>query len=100
MAWTIGRNFAVWGTMKKSGTADPAVGKALASYGDLEAKYFTNVTSLQISDGLTDFYKDYRNRSILVSDAIWPVVKEIAGDPQSDIDSLVLNLRKNARTSQ
>lgn len=96
----FGRDFAIWGTIKKYGNADPAVGKAVASYDGLETKYLTSVSSLQVSDGLTEFYKDYRNRSILVSGAIWPVMKEIAGDPQSDIDSLVRNLRKNAQSPQ
>ena len=96
----VGRNFAMWGTLEKYGTADPAIGKVMASYNGLETKYLTNVTSLQLSDGLTEFYKDYQNRSILVSDAVWPVVKEIAGDQQGEIDSLVRNLRKNAQSSQ
>ena len=96
----VGRNFATWGIMEKYGNHDPAIGKAIASYDGLETKYFTNVTSAQVSDGLTEFYKDYRNRSILVPDAIWPVLKEIAGDPQTEIDSLVRNLRKNARSPQ
>jgi hypothetical protein len=95
----LGGEFAYWGTLEKYGIKDPAVGKAMDSYDGLNKKYFSNVTSLQVSDGLTEFYKDYRNRSISVSDALWPVVKEIAGDPQAEIDSLVRNLRKNTHSS-
>jgi hypothetical protein len=37
-----------------------------------------------------------RNRSILISDAVWPVLGSIAGDPKVQIDDLSENLRKNA----
>jgi hypothetical protein len=51
----------------------------------------------QVSDGLDAFYKDYRNRSIRVVDAMWVVANSIAGTPQKEIDAMTENFRKYAQ---
>lgn len=47
-------------------------------------------------DGLDSFYKDYRNRTIKVHDAVWLVVNEIAGTPQQTMGKLIESYRQNA----
>jgi len=56
----------------------------------------TNVTVAQMDKGLADFYADYRNLRIHVSDAIWPVLRGISGAPKEQVEGLIENLRKNA----
>ncbi|MGH9822017.1 MAG: hypothetical protein ACREDR_01990 [Blastocatellia bacterium] len=56
----------------------------------------SEVTAGQVREGLDRFYKDYRNRRILVQNAIWLVLNSIAGKPQADWDKMVENYRKNA----
>ena len=50
----------------------------------------------QLVDGLDSFYKDYRNRTIKVHDAVWLVVNEIAGTPQQTMGKLIESYRQNA----
>lgn len=54
------------------------------------------ITTSQMSDGLNTFYADYRNRAILVSRAVFVVLREIAGDDHASVDEAVRTLRQNA----
>jgi len=63
------------------------------------ARYLKNPTTDQVVDGLTEFYEDFRNRSIRVNEAIWVVLRQIAGDPSDQIKQLIANLRKSAAAS-
>jgi hypothetical protein len=93
----LGHNFSLWGTLKDSGgKATPCLSGTVKSYQDHEAKYLSNVTNDQIVDGLDIFYKDYRNRSIQVHDAVWLVLSSIAGSPQNELDKMIESWRKNA----
>jgi hypothetical protein len=75
--------------LKFAGMAD-----ADASYSDYSDKYFKNVTSGQLADGLDAFYSDFANRSILTSNGVWLVLNQIAGTP--NVNTMILNWRKNA----
>ena len=55
------------------------------------AKYFSPVTNDQLVDGLDEFYKDFKNRSILLGSAVNVVVRQIAGE---DVTSLILAYRQ------
>ncbi|MBP64067.1 MAG: hypothetical protein CMJ62_21310 [Planctomycetaceae bacterium] len=57
-------------------------------------KYMQNVSTEQIRDGLDEFYADYRNRGIHARDAVFIVLRQIAGDP--NIDTLIINNRIRA----
>jgi hypothetical protein len=92
----LGKNFTEWGGLQ-SGKAAPWVGTAEASYVEYFNKYVAEVSMGQMSDGLNEFYKDFRNRSISVSDALWIVLKQIAGTPQAEVDALIEAHRKNVR---
>ena len=59
-------------------------------------KFFSNVTNGQLVDGVDTFYKDYRNRSIRVPNALWRVVMQIAGTPQDQLDQMIEDFRKTA----
>jgi len=74
-------------------------GKALiAFYGSCEKithKYLAHVSSDQLADGLTAFYKDYRNRSIGISDAIWLVLNIISGKSDTEMQPMIEDSRKS-----
>jgi hypothetical protein len=72
----------------KDASADAATGN--------RAKYLGHVTNIQITDGLDAFYADARNRRILVSDAAWVVLNQIAGAPEAETQALIESSRKNA----
>lgn len=94
----MGRDLAIggWHNGDKSNAPD-CESDAIKSFVSFSARYFgENVTSGQFVDGLDAFFKDFRNRSILVSDAIWVVSNQIAGTPQEKIDTLIENYRKTA----
>jgi hypothetical protein len=96
----LGHNFTIWGVAgSQSDKGSPCLFNALKSYDDYSSKFFTNVTNYQLVDGLDTFYKDYRNRSIRVHDAVWVVVNTIAGTPQEKVDKLIENSRKAASTN-
>lgn len=85
----LGRNFAAGGADTKK-NCDIA---CFNNYSDNSEKYLRNVTAGQVRDGLEEFYKDFRNRGILISDAAWVVLKQIASEPQREINRLIESLR-------
>jgi len=93
----LGNNFSYWGIAEQKSKSNCS-GQAVESFSALKSRYLKNVTNFQIADGLDDFYKDYRNRRILVSNAVWLVINSIAGTPQKELDIMIENWRKNADT--
>ena len=57
----------------------------------------TNITSGQIVDGLNMFYEDFRNRNILLMDAIYVIKKQIKGSTPEDIERILLYLRSDKK---
>lgn len=53
-----------------------------------------NVTSSQLSDGVTKVYSDYRNRTITIRFAIRAAIKEIIGGTQAEVEDLLVDARK------
>jgi hypothetical protein len=92
----LGHSFTIWRIMSAD-SKDACISKGLSSYDTLSKEYLENVTSGQLVSGLNEFYVDYRNRSILISDGAWAVARQIAGDPKEKIDDLINNLRRNAQ---
>jgi hypothetical protein len=68
-----------------------AVDGAYNSYLD---KYFTNVTTAKISDGLDAFYSNYENQNIGAEKAFWIVLKTLHDDPDDEIKNLIKTWRK------
>jgi hypothetical protein len=89
----LGSYFSYWGISKKSPNASA---EAVSSYNDYVQKYLNHVSVGQIVDGMNDFYNDYRNRSILIPDAAWLVLNNIAGTPKDQIDKMTENWRQAA----
>jgi hypothetical protein len=87
----LGNYFSYW----KLPTTDPCNAKAFGSYNELIAKYLKDISNVQLVDGLDDFYKDYRNRAIIVSKGVWVVLRSIAGTPKDELEKLIENLRRN-----
>lgn len=69
-----------------------AQGKFVVGYD----KYLQNVSNEQIHDGLNVLFEDYRNRKIRVDDGVFIVLRQIAGDPETD--TLINNIRIRAAT--
>lgn len=53
----------------------------------------TQITGEQLMEGLDKLYEDFKNRGILMADAIFVVKKQIQGTPQEDIDRILIYLR-------
>jgi hypothetical protein len=80
----LGHNFSYWNFVKDK-KMNVCMAKVAESYANHSSKYFKNVTNIQLVDGLDTFYTDFRNRSILVADAVWLVVNGIAGTPAGKV---------------
>ncbi len=90
----LGHEFSYWHVKTEKGDVDMAAyNRSHDSYRGLNEEFFSNVTSGQLVDGLDHFYEDYRNRSILITDAAWIVVNTIAGKPAEMIEQLTQNFR-------
>jgi hypothetical protein len=90
----LGRNFAYWGIIEKDKN-DPAMAKVRSSYEEY-SKYLINVSNVQLAEGVDTFYSDYRNRQILVHDAVWLVLNQIAGKSDMEMQSMIESWRQNA----
>ena len=66
------------------------------SYQEYVKKYFRNVTNNQLAERLDSFYADYKNRRILVINAVWLVVNGIAGTPKEELNKMIEYWRKSA----
>jgi hypothetical protein len=93
----LGHSFSYWGLPLKDGKRDPVSVTILNSYSTMIEKYLKDVTSTQVSDGLTKLYEDYRNRTILIQDAVWLVANAIAGESDKEMQIMIENFRKSAR---
>ena len=71
--------------------------KAKAAGDAFTSKYLAHVTDRQLVDGLDAFYKDPRNRSILVTSATVPVLRQIAGDPADVVKAETEALRNHSK---
>jgi hypothetical protein len=92
----LGRQFSWWGIPKDGEKLSLAAVQVHDSFSTYYDKYFKNPTNKQISDGLNNFYEDYRNRSISIDDAVWLVVRMIAGDSDETMKPIIEQFRKGA----
>lgn len=91
----LGNYFSYWGMKDKDENAN--VLGPIKSFSDYGAKYLAHVSNTQLSDGLTVFYQDYRNRKIELTEGIWLVLNTIAGTPEQEIQTMIEAYRKNAK---
>jgi chloramphenicol O-acetyltransferase len=95
----LGHNFSYWNFLNKK-TKETCVADTSESYKTFKDKYAQNVTNIQLADGLNTFYSDYRNRAILIHNAVWLVLNSIAGKPQAELDKMIESFRKAAASSE
>lgn len=55
------------------------------------------ITVGQIVDGLDELYKDFKNKSINVQDAIYVIKKQIKGTPEEEVKQILLYLRSGKK---
>lgn len=91
----LGRNFSEWNWDATSKDGQYKAVAALNSYNAETQKYMSNIAVGQIVDGLNQFYSDFRNRNIMIHDAVWLVLEQIAGTPDSQLN--LESWRKNSR---
>jgi hypothetical protein len=91
----LGNRFSYW-SFANDQKATESLKRVFDSYEEYVDKYLKNVTSGQMVDGLDTFYSDFRNRSILVHNAVWLVANQVAGVPQDRIDSMIESWRRNS----
>jgi hypothetical protein len=60
---------------------------------DLKPYTIFEITVKQIMDGLDELYRDFKNRSIKMQDAIYVVKKQIKGSPEDEVEKILLFLR-------
>jgi hypothetical protein len=92
----LGCDFSSWGLQSDDGHIDPSVAGAVKSFNKMMDAYTKNVTTLQIADGLTKFYEDYRNRKIQIAKAVWLVLNAISGKSEQEMEKMTESFRKNA----
>ncbi|HTH74700.1 MAG TPA: hypothetical protein VL635_09875 [Trinickia sp.] len=81
----LGANFSQWKWDVTSKEGLSKASSALDSYNTEAQKYISNVTVGQIVDGLNQFYSDFRNRNIMIHDAVWLVLEQISGVPDDQL---------------
>lgn len=92
----LGNRFSYWKNLSGTKAQKYCTARAVDSYSEYSQKYFGNVTAGQLSDGLDSFYADYKNRRILVSNAVWLVVNGIAGMPEEELKKMVESWRQGS----
>lgn len=90
----LGNDFSYWGMSKSS--SSNCIEEINESYNNYCQKYFSKVTNDQLVDGIDSLYSDYKNRRIMVTNAVWIVVNGITGTPQDKLDKLIESWRRNA----
>ncbi len=88
---TLGWDFALWGIKD-----DITTKKVLDAFSETERRRTSHVTVGQVTDGLDDFYRDYKNRRIELVYAVQVVLEGTAGMPKDQLEKWVENLRQIA----
>lgn len=91
----LGWEFSYWKYVHGTNEQLACIPQTIDSYTEYNRKYLSNVTNVQVADGLDTFYKDFKNRSILINSAVWLVLNQIAGTPESELDIIIQKYRRN-----
>ena len=86
----LGKHFSYWEYIE-DGEAAQRTNASFRNYWD---KFVAGTNTAQMVDGLDNFYGDYRNRKILVQDAVWLVLNNVAGTP--NVEQMIQNWRRSA----
>ncbi len=80
-----------WDVLSEDDSKKPSISRVTKLMVD-----FTEVRYGHFKDGLDNFYKDYRNTSIHVEDAIFHIRDEIKGNKKRYLECDLARLRKQA----
>jgi len=92
----LGNRFSFWGIDETDKDSKNVSARVRTSFLDYHSRYLSNVTNIQLTEGLDTFYTDSKNRRILVYNATWLVLNQIAGKPAVEMQPLIENYRENA----
>ncbi len=90
---TLGAILAKEGLLK----SDPCPDKIMPGYSRTAQKLLAEVSPAQIADGVETVFKDYRNQSLLMTDAVYVTLRAIAGMSPQDIEKLLQAVRSAPR---
>ncbi len=94
----LGNDFSYWNLLiSEDINKKQCSSYAIDSYTTYFNKYMRKVTDGQIVKGLNAFYSDYKNKKILLHNAVWLVVNGIEGTPQKELDMMIESWRKNTQ---
>ncbi len=60
-------------------------------------RFLAEVSPAQLADGVDAVFKDYRNRSLLITDAVYVSLRAIGGMPPEDVEKLLQAVRKSPK---
>ena len=86
-----GQSFTIPDVVTIGAVTETCMKMSYETYQKHSNKYLSAITAGQLVDGLDAFYKDYRNRSIMTSQAFELIVRSIAGE---DIEQLTIQYRR------
>lgn len=89
----FGYRFSYWNFYDGKRETDKECADMVAGSYNKYIKYCADITNKQIVNGLDKFYAVKKNRSILILDGVWVVLKQIKGDSQGEIEQLIQYLR-------
>jgi hypothetical protein len=92
----LGNRFSFWGIDESDKDSKDVSARVRSSFSDYHSRYLSNITGIQLTDGLNTFYIDPKNRRILVYNATWLVLNQLAGKPAVEMQGLIEDYRKNA----
>lgn len=75
----------------------PCSESVLPAYRKTAVRLIVDVSPEQISDGVDTIFKDFRNRSLLITDAVYVTLQAIAGRPAGEIEKLLQAVRSAPR---
>jgi hypothetical protein len=72
---------------------DACQSKLIPAYTKAFQNLLAEVSPSQIADGVDTVFKDYRNRSLLMTDAVYVTLRTISGTSPEDIEKLLQVVR-------
>jgi hypothetical protein len=73
---------------------DPCRDKLLPSFAKTAQGLLAEVSPEQIVDGVDTIFKDYRNRSLLITDAVYVALRAIGGLSPENVEKLLQSVRR------
>lgn len=82
-----------WWPLEASDQTSDCVPKVVDAYRAQVRQYLATLDSQKLALELDGFYREPKNRSIRVADAVWIVANQLAGRPKAEVDALIEDYR-------